>query len=604
MKKHQKNRDMVILVLIAIIVLSVGLINIDLPGVYFDSAITDYLAALVVYPEMGNQETTMSHVGLPLLGSVYHGTTSMFLQIIVLSLLQASVATLRIPYLIYYIIAVFFVYKIICTISSEKAAIAGAIILSGMIYAVTLTRTQYDIMLPGAIFFLLAIYILLSHLHVISDNTQRKKIDKYSFLTGFCLGMAFYDYFCFLFFAPVFMFVLWRGCRKYRMWPQISYITGLISGSALYFFGYADSLLTNILGKGKNTFAILIFCITLFTVAAGIPTYFFLCEKEKGKFLKKYYTVGFIISIVGALVVAMLFFPLIKEKLLANGLNVIGKNVGIKERVLLFFHYFYQAASNFKCEQMINGEISSAAPLSMLGIFIFVQIIFYLWWVLFQKGQTDIRKINILNSFFVCYYIVSLPFIARMQPQHFIPVLFIMPAILFSEIECMINVLEVKSAKNLKIAMAVAIVVLLILNVHDHIAFQNILKKTKGVSAYSVEINLLAEEALERQKCGCEDIYIFAEPGLIPAFIYLTGNAVKTDILYSTNGDLDKNKLEMLDSYLRDDIQINIIAKSYNEGFFAERLSDKYKINVCKYTDNQGNFLFHKITVESNHVGF
>lgn len=600
MKKHQISSDMIILILIAIIVLAVGLINIDLPGVYFDSAITDYLAALVIHPEMGNQETTMSHVGLPLLGSVYHGTLSMFMQIIVLLLFQASAATLRIPYLIYYIISVFLIYKIICIISSRKIAAVSAIILSGMIYAVTLTRVQYDIMLPGVIFFLLAIYILINYLHVISDNTQRKKTDKYSFLMGFCLGMAFYGYFCFLLFTPVFIIVLWKECHKYKVWPQVSFITGLISGSVLYFWGYADSLLTNMLGGGQSTFAILILCIILFTVIIGIPAYFFLGEKKKDKFLKTYYISGIVMGIVVILAGIVLFFPLIKEKLLANGLNIIGKNVGIGERIILFFRYLYQAVSNFKCEQMINGEISSVAPIFMLGIFIFVQIIFYLWWILYQKSQIDIKEINILNGFFLCYYVISLPLIARMQPQHFIPLLFVVPVILFGEIGCMMKVLKTKQAKNVKIVMILVVVVLLVCNVHDHIAFQNILKKTKGISAYSVENNLLAEGALEDQKNGLDDIYIFAEPRFIPTFIYLTENAVKTDILYSINGDLDEGKMEILDSYLREYMQINIIAKSYNEETFTESLPDTCEIDICNYTDNQGNFLFRKITVKNN----
>ena len=146
-------KDILVLMFIIAIVISLGTINISLPGVYFDSAITDYLASIIVHPEIDNSQTTMSHVGLPLLGSIYHGSASMFLQIIVLLFFEASVITLRVPYLFYYVIAVFLMYKIINKLSSRKSAFVGTIILSCMIYVVTLTRTQYDIMLLGVVFF-------------------------------------------------------------------------------------------------------------------------------------------------------------------------------------------------------------------------------------------------------------------------------------------------------------------------------------------------------------------------------------------------------------------------------------------------------------------
>lgn len=62
-----KNIDKMIFAILTAIIMIACLINIDLSGIYFDAVITDYLAALVVHPQVGNAETTMSHVGLPLL---------------------------------------------------------------------------------------------------------------------------------------------------------------------------------------------------------------------------------------------------------------------------------------------------------------------------------------------------------------------------------------------------------------------------------------------------------------------------------------------------------------------------------------------------------
>ena len=87
--------------------------NIELPGVYFDSEITDYLATFVVNPSPLGEKTTMSHVGVPLLGGIYHGSLSMFLQLPILLVFEASPATLRVPYVLYYASSTYILYRIL-----------------------------------------------------------------------------------------------------------------------------------------------------------------------------------------------------------------------------------------------------------------------------------------------------------------------------------------------------------------------------------------------------------------------------------------------------------------------------------------------------------
>lgn len=293
--------DIGVLLLIMILVLVVGLQNIKLPGIYFDSAITDYLAALVVHPAVGNTETTMSHVGLPLLGSIYHGSFTMFLQMILLTFFEPSAFTLRLPYLLYYAFAVFILYKIIYAITDKKTAITASVIISGMMHTITLTRTQYDIMLPGVVFFLASIYLLISKMDVWNNTLSdgKKTANKYSFLMGLLIGLAFYCYFCFIFYLPITMVLLWILQKNNRVWSEISHITGVLAGSSLYFIGYADSLFTNIMGEQTSTLVLLIvFCI-LFYAAIGIPAYCFLKERQPEKWLERYYYIAVISVVLG-----------------------------------------------------------------------------------------------------------------------------------------------------------------------------------------------------------------------------------------------------------------------------------------------------------------
>lgn len=277
-KKKKWIGDIYVLLLIMTLVFVVGLQNINLPGIYFDSAITDYLATLVVHPTIDNTETTMSHVGIPLLGSIYHGSFTMFLQIILLIFFKPTAVTLRLPYLLYYTFVVFILYKIIYSIANRKIAITAAIISSGMIHTITLTRTQYDIMLPGVIFYLASIYLLITKMDVWNNTLPegKKNANKYSFLMGLLIGLAFYCYFCFILYLPITMIFLWTLQKNNRVWAEISHITGVLAGSSLYFIGYTDSLFTNIMGNQISTLILLIIFCILFYVVIGIPAYCFL----------------------------------------------------------------------------------------------------------------------------------------------------------------------------------------------------------------------------------------------------------------------------------------------------------------------------------------
>ena len=589
--KWLKYKDNIVFGIIMFLSIFVGIRNINLPGVYFDSAITDYLAAFVVNPSALGEKTTISHVGLPLLGGIYHGSLSMFLQIPILKIFTASAVTLRVPYLIYYGIATFILYKIISKLTSWKIGFGTSIVWAMMIFGTTLSRTQYDIMLPGLFFFLLAIYIFISKWDIICSTFEgnRGKVEKYCFLTGVCMGMAFYGYFCFIFFVPVYIIFIWHLQKNDRFWTEIAFVTGIVAGSTLYFLGYADSLFTNVLGHEKAAvFALAAFGV-IFAVVLGIPVWYFLMEKEKSRKLKEYYIWVCGVGILGAAAGMAVCIPLLKSKLEANGLNVLGSRVTLRDRLTLFFQWFYQLVTDSKCEKMINGNVTSIAPFVMLAVFVPAVII-----CLVKIRTQEKQKFLFMISFFITYYICSIPFISRMQPQHFVPLLFLIPVIIVMGL----YELLLKEKRLGKILLVVLKIVFIGFSVNDQIRFHTLLKKEEGIESYSVRYNELAENALAEYKEEKKTVWLFAEPGFYPTFIYLTENNVPSDVLYGISGD--EWQEDSIGYYTELGYDIRIVSRGTVEK--TDRLShslmqkgNKSEVNIRIYADNSSNYLFSVI---------
>lgn len=621
-KRKTGYRDYIVFGVIVLLTVIAGIKNIELPGVYFDSAITDYLAAFVVNPSALGEKTTMSHVGLPLLGGIYHGSLSMFLQLPILLIFEASPATLRVPYLLYYAISTYILYKILEKLTNRKIAFGTAVVWTVMIYGTTLSRTQYDIMLPGLIFFLMAVFIFVSKGDVLcsTDEKSTVKAEKYCFLMGFSMGMAFYGYFCFIFLAPVFMIFIWILQKKNRGWTETAFITGLIAGSCLYFFGYADSLLTNVLGHETITkLALAVFCM-VFIGVCGFPSWYFLTGKKKETVLKRFYMVVLGVGALVAVAGLMLVLPLLKGKLSSSGLDVLGNQISIGDRLTLFFQWFGKLATDTKCEEMINGQRTSVAPIVVTALFILMQILYFTCYFVShfkekragEKNDTvsdsldadgtdrkimNMQKIIFLISFYIIFYLCSLLFISRMQPQHFVPLLFLMPLVAVAE---MYELLKAHRYLAYPVLGAAGIV-LLILSGYDHIRFHEVLEDEEGVKSYSIDYTELAEIALDEYEHDKKTVWLFADPGFYPTFIYLTENEVPTDILYGINGDTES--VARFKYFSDRGYDINIVSNGNAEEFDAllSAVKEQYgseNVQVQEYRDNKRNYLFARIMVQ------
>lgn len=252
---------------------------------------------------------------------------------------------------------------------------------------------------------------------------------------------------------------------------------------------------------------------------------------------------------------------------------------------------------------MINGVQTSVAPRILFFCFIIMEIIFYGIVLNSKLKKSEIVSsgkliaINILNGYFICYYIFTLLFIVRMQPQHFVQLIFLAVIILFCEAGIIV---EYKKAAFTLVCFISAVII--VLNIKDNIVFQSILNTQQGVSSYSIVNNQLAESAMENKKKGINEVWCFAEPGFIPNFIYLTNNSVKAPILYTVNGELDDNKVEDLANYINDGYHINIITKNKQKVEIILQLIDGnnvYNIEIHDFYDSDNNFLFCKIELKN-----
>lgn len=166
---------------------------VQFPGLYYDAVYVDYLAAIGAFlGDMDNFTPIIRHNGLPLLGNFYYGTITAAVQWIILKITgYASVGTLRVGNLGYIAIIGCLIYLMTRNILRKKIipavfAIFGVSTQNSLI----ILRTQYYIMLPGCILFLLSIVFLIRGIRI---NKMGK--GKNLLLAGIFQGLAFYGYF-------------------------------------------------------------------------------------------------------------------------------------------------------------------------------------------------------------------------------------------------------------------------------------------------------------------------------------------------------------------------------------------------------------------------
>jgi putative flippase GtrA len=219
----------------------------DLPGLYMDAVNPDYLAARTLNPELPNAVWMQPTLGLPVLGALYHGVQTYYVGLPVYALLGFNLLALRVAQGLFAGGILVMVQLVLQRATgSLLLAVAGALCLATELAFIASFRTQFYIVVAGAFWLLLAVYLALGRRTLASTaSTHSIPVNAAAtgtfptlpwFFSGLCAGLAVYSYFVFLFFLPVFVAMGWWHTRNWR--AVLTWLLGFALGMQTYVLGY------------------------------------------------------------------------------------------------------------------------------------------------------------------------------------------------------------------------------------------------------------------------------------------------------------------------------------------------------------------------------
>lgn len=523
MVRKYKNDISVFILILVISLISVIRVG-ELPGLYLDAVNPDYLAVQVLNPSAYSSSWALPNLGIPLLGQVYHGTVTMFGSILsILVTGTTSILQLRIVNGIYGTVACYLVFRILIKLNIKKwIAIGLALALAISPNLTSMYRTQYYIELPGVIFMLLATICLISWTE---ETSQKKKILN----TGIFAGLAFYNYFNFIFFLPGMLIVLYAMLKYFKINERYRYLVVLLSGYAmgcyLYILGY---LMVCIVPLEVFTLEQKQMICGVFTILwYSVLVFLYSLQCKKNSQLKKTCA----IIIFGCCTLVIIGLSTLNELSgYMTGLNVAGSKGGLLERVELIINYLLQILC-YSCEEYIVLMKNVCVGLSWIPIFMAGLLIFMVYLRKKQKIEFDRRIKFVAGLVFTAfvYILLCLIMATRMQGQHFVPMLFIMYLLIGVCIDIIyVYAYSTKSKNSLNMIVTIIFGIMIFGGALNQTKIYYELKNDDDNinMCYSDAIRLISEKALSEAYSETKQYYIFPEWGYMCGFGYLTGNTI------------------------------------------------------------------------------
>lgn len=511
---------------------------IEYPGLYYDAVNPDYMAVQLLYPQVENPLWIVPHTGFPLLGQLYHGTLTAWVQALVIGLTgNASLWTVRAVNMAYIVGICWICYQISKWVNIHKGILysgIAVILLSPQVYS--LIRTQYYIKLPGTFFLLAAVYTLMK----ISQNEQSK--GKLLILSGVFCGIAVYSYFIYLFYIPAMIVFCAAGPKKSskdKIKEIVVWLVGVLGGGTLYAVGFFDLFLT------YTTWNEQIKKCVIYTFTAGaiimIVSCCFLCAKNyyKDKVIKRVCIFLAVIGGIGVFIVGVNWDYILGVILpQVQTLHVLGEKILFLDRLQQFFVLWEGVMSNRFLEQMMLGINTSILSQTYNSVFLLLLLLCLIVTRKEKENHSILVGIKFCYLLLGSYYVCSLPFISRMGGQHFTPNYFIMMLIIILELEYLYS-----QKRNWARRLAgICMTGLLVVGIINSNLLDTNMKFIGGVNKYSGGINQISKEALEENKIGEKVVYMFPEWGLYCGFNYLTMNQIP--VLLSVDKQSVKNYLK------------------------------------------------------------
>jgi putative flippase GtrA len=453
-----------------------------LPGLYMDAVNPDYLAAQTLNPELPNPVWLQPTTGLPVLGSLYHGVQNYYVGLVVFALLGFNMLALRVAQGLFAGGILVMTQLVLQRASgSLSLALAGALGLAAELAFIASFRTQMYIVMAGAFWLLLAIYLALGRRASVSvPHAESPAVNTSSdgpvqaaalswFLSGLCAGLAVYSYFVFLFFVPVFVALGWQHTRHWR--APLIWLLGFALGMQTYVLGYALAI-TALGGFG--------------------PAMEWLSSTSEG---------------LGPM---------------SSALSFTHRLVYAWEVAVMTLQDFGNELMIFRTAEPGRWTVWKVGLLQIAPLLLIVAGLFHGWRQRDRSGAAVLMGGMLANWHIallpLSFIAVSLIFGDRLWAHHYSALVPLGYVILFLTIHQLQITLRLSLPKWAGVVLMAA---LLAGNVHQQRVFFDRLVATGGVETFSDAINRMAQDALD---LPADIVHVFPEWGFGMPFAFLTGN--------------------------------------------------------------------------------
>jgi hypothetical protein len=441
--------------------------NIHIPGLYFDEAGYDYMAARAVNPQINNPIWMFPNIGFPFLGSLYTGDLIVYSDYFIFQILGINIFTVRIAHLLYGAISVFLLQKIIYQSTKRNSiAIGFAALFATDVSFLACYRNQFHVGLIG-------LPLLLGAILVVGRKSTSRRIYIYS---GVLFGLSTYAYFNYFLFLPIILILLMANNGiKIKYFKKLTLLgLGTIIGLIPYFLGI----------------------YSLFKAQGGI---------QQG--------IDWIKWALG------IYQPLASElnsiTALKNGSTTVLQSFNNYGNEVQIFGY--QLPTHF----FDNQFMVIVTYLSIVTTILFFHRMRTRKEIPFTKSDTALALTIPIYAF-----IGSLIFGEKLTNHHYIVLLPFLP-LLFALLSSKLLLIDSKEKFKTKYVVYIFIAIMLTLNVLRFNQFDKHLMLTGGLNKSTYHLNVLSQEALYT---GEEVMYFFPDWGFWTSFQTLTGNSIPYEI--------------------------------------------------------------------------
>lgn len=522
----KRSRTAIDVLILIVAILFVTMLDSNNMGIYFDAVFPDYLSVHILNPDRSNPTMNFPYIGMPLLGQLYHGTVTVFLQTIVVGILgRASLFSLRLCNAVWCSFACTSMYLLLKKLQVKRSVILFCELC--LIFSIPLfmiLKTQYYIKVPGTAFTFSALLAYVCG----KDKTDSFR---YALLSGILAGLAFYSYFIYLFFVPAYLYLYIRDKHIYSLF---SYLGGFSIGCIGYLAGYSE-LLMCILGVSGEQQKDCMMIVIGILLAISVLFIWITCKKIWFKIQGR----GILLSALELLLVIGAGFQgstiiyknyhTIKAYFSSqlDSLAFSGYRSGVWGRICALVRYTRNLFLD-ACEVRVLGkQVTIFSDVFLIGAIIL--LVYLVYKLLFDKAlEEKIRfVIKDILAFLGSYYCMAMFFATRMESQHFVPIYFLSFFMMGYAVHVMSKRIDDMCKSRFGSAICIAAVLLpMEINGYNLLNLHRYLVSNGCVDYFTTQINELAYEALEERDQGEDVFYIFPEWGIMSGFNYLTNNQI------------------------------------------------------------------------------